>query len=120
MVIVAEWLVDPLVLVRVMVYVPAVAVTGTVIVTVDCLEVPGVMVSEEGFVLTVHPVGADVVRVIVLLKPLSDVTVAVELPEVPAWMFSVEGEVESEKSAAGVGGDGGGGTVVPRLPKSSV
>jgi hypothetical protein len=83
-VIVAEWLVDPFVPIKVIAYVPAVAVFGTVIEMVDGFKAPEEIVAEGGLMLTVHPVGADVVRVIVPLKPLSDDTVAVALPEDPA------------------------------------
>jgi hypothetical protein len=79
--------------VTVTVYAPAVAVDGTVINSVDEPDPP---TTEDGVTVAVQPEGADTVRETVPLKPLSDATVTVELPDDPATTVKAEGDAETE------------------------
>ena len=100
------------------VYAPACADAGTAIESADDLRLPDVSVSEIGLSETVQPAGADAVKPIVPLNPLTEVTVIVLVAEWPAWILSVDGDAENVKSPVGCGGGGGG--VVLALPKSRV
>ncbi len=92
------------------VYVPAVKVEGTFIDNVDEPDAPDATVSDDE--LRVAPTSVeDIVSEIVLLNPLSDVTIIVELPEVPEGIVKEDGDAEIEKSAVG-GGEGGGGVTI--------
>jgi hypothetical protein len=74
-------------------YVPAVAVDGTVIDSVDEPEPPA---TEDGVTVAVQPEGADTAKETVPLNPLSDVTVTVESPDDPAKIVKEEGDAETE------------------------
>ena len=80
------------------VYAPAEAVEETVIDIVDEPEPPDPTVNEEGVAVTLQPDGAYGVNETAPLKPLSEVTVTVELPDDPAATAKAEGDTETEKS----------------------
>jgi hypothetical protein len=75
------------------VYAPAVAADGTAI---DNVDEPDPPVTEDGVTVTLQPDGAEADSETVPLKPLSDVTVTVELPEDPATIVKTEGDAEIE------------------------
>jgi hypothetical protein len=100
---VAEWLSEPLAPVTATGYVRVVLLDGTVTVSVDELDPPDRILSDGGLVDVLHPVGAAGVSVTVPLNPLSEVTVIVEFPEVPALIVKADGEAEIEKSGVVTG-----------------
>jgi hypothetical protein len=95
---VAEWFSEPLVPCTVRVYVPAVVPVGTVMDSVDVADPPDATVSEVGLTDRVQPVGPETASETVPLKVLSDFTVMVEVPPVPALMVKADGDAEIEKS----------------------
>jgi len=71
----------------------------TEIVSVDVAVPPEVSVTEVGLSVAVTPVGApETERLTVPVKPLSEVTVIVEVPEPPCTIVRVVGEADMEKS----------------------
>jgi hypothetical protein len=88
------WLRVPLVPVTVTVYVPALVLLCTVIVSVDFPEVE----IETGLRLAANPVGALADNVTVPVKPLRAVIVIVEVPEDPLLIVNDAGDAEIEKS----------------------
>lgn len=88
----------PLVPVIVSVYVPGMAVAPTEIVSVDVAEPPEGGVNRFGLKDVVTPAIVDALRLVGELKPLIDVTVTVEVPELPMRMLSELGDAETEKS----------------------
>jgi len=83
------------------VYVPVAADAETVTVKVDVADPPEVRVTEVGLNVAVTPVGApETDRLTVPVKPYSDVTVMVEVPEEPGAMVREVGEADIEKSGA--------------------
>jgi hypothetical protein len=95
-VIVTEWDDGPLVPVTVTVYVPTVLELRE---RVEELDPPEVKLTVAGLMEAVSPVGVtDVVRLTMPLKPATLSTVIDEVPELPAWMFTVVGLAEIVKS----------------------
>ena len=84
----------PLVPVTVTVYVPALVLLCTVIVSVDFPEVE----IETGLRLAANPVGALADNVTVPVKPLRAVIVMVDVPKDPLLIVNVAGDADSEKS----------------------
>lgn len=92
-----------LVPVMVKVKLPAVAATSTDTVNLDVAEPLGRGVTETKLKVVVTPVGApETERATDLLKPFIDMTVMVELPELPWTIISEEGDVDNAKSGAAV------------------
>lgn len=79
------------------------AVPSTVIVKVDVAVASAGGVTEVGENVAVTPVGMPVIdRPTAELKPLTEVTVMVEVPEFPWTIVRLFGEADTEKSGASV------------------
>jgi len=88
-----------LVPVTVRVYVPRAAEELTVIVNVEVADPPEGGVTEVGLKDAVTPDGRpEILREIAALKPLTEVTVIVDVPELPCCMVRLVGEADIEKS----------------------
>ena len=95
------WVFPPPEPVTVRVDVPVATDAETVMVNVDVAEPPEVKVTEVGLNEAVTPVGApETERLTVPAKPLRDVTVIVDVPELPCAMVREVGEADIEKSGA--------------------
>jgi len=100
---VAVWVLPPPEPVTVRVYVPVAAEADTVMVRVDVAVPPEVSVTEVGLNVAVTPVGApETDRLTVPAKPLREVRVMVDVPELPCAIVSDVGEAEMEKSGGAV------------------
>jgi hypothetical protein len=88
------WLRVPLVPITVTVYVPALVLLDTLIVSVDFPEVA----IETGLRLVANPAGAVADNMTVPVKPLRAVIVIVEVPEDPLPIVNDAGDADSEKS----------------------
>jgi hypothetical protein len=81
--------------------VPAKVVEPTFTVSIDVAEPPDGGVTGVDDKVQFEPVGQpERVKFIVELKPFSDVTVKVELPELPCWIVRELGDADKEKSGA--------------------
>lgn len=88
----------PLVPVIVNVYVPGAAFEATDIVNVDAAEPPAAGVTELGLNVAVTQGIEEEVRLTAELKPLSELTVTVDVPDVPVCTVSELGDATIVKS----------------------